>query len=108
MNIVLLEPLGVSQETMDRYAEEIKQAGHTFAAYERTEDTALLVQEARDADALILANMPLKGEVIRACTHLKYIDVASQAWIMWIWKRPGKWGLLSAMRRDIPMILWQS
>ncbi len=76
MNIVLLEPLGVSQETMDRYAEEIKQAGHTFAAYERTEDTALLVQEARDADALILANMPLKGEVIRACTHLKYIDVA--------------------------------
>ena len=51
MNIVLLEPLGVSQETMDRYAEEIKQAGHTFTAYERTEDTALLILSVTKTEA---------------------------------------------------------
>lgn len=76
MNIVLLESLGIGEDVLERYAEKIRGAGHSFAAYERTADTEKLIEEAKEADVLILANMPLGGEVIRACPHLKYIDVA--------------------------------
>ena len=76
MNIVLLESLGISDSLLEQYAAKLGAAGHTFTAYPRTGDTARLIEEARDADVLMLANMPLPGEVIRACTHLKFIDVA--------------------------------
>ena len=35
-----------------------------------------LIEEAKDADAMILANMPMPGEVLSACENLKFIDVA--------------------------------
>lgn len=76
MKVVLLESLAVEQEVLDGYAEKIRGMGHEFTAYERTEDTGKLIEEAKDADVLMVANMPLRGEVIRACSHLKYIDVA--------------------------------
>lgn len=76
MNIVLLESLGIPDSLLEQYAAKLGAAGHTFTAYPRTGDTARLIKEARDADVLMLANMPLSGEVIRACTHLKFIDVA--------------------------------
>lgn len=76
MKVVLLESLAVGQEVLDGYAEKIRRMGHEFTAYERTEDTGKLIEEAKDADVLMVANMPLRGEVIRACSHLKYIDVA--------------------------------
>lgn len=76
MNIVLLEPLAIEARVLDNYVEALLRAGHTFAAHERTEDVETLKREAEDADVLIMANMPLCGEVIRACRHLKYINVA--------------------------------
>ena len=76
MNIVLLESLGIPDSLLEQYAAQLAAAGHTFTAYPRTGDTARLIEEARDADVLMLANMPLPGGVIRACTHLKFIDVA--------------------------------
>lgn len=76
MNIVLLEPLGIPEEELRRHAEPLERAGHTFHAYARTADTAKLIEEARDADVLMLANMPLSGDVIRACPKLRFIDVA--------------------------------
>lgn len=76
MNIVLLESLGIPAKLLDTYAQKLKDQGHTFKAYERTDDTNTLIEEAKDADILMLANMPLKGEVIKACKNLKYIDIA--------------------------------
>ena len=76
MNVVLLESLGISSDLLATYADKLKAQGHSFAAYERTDDVSVQIEEANDADILIIANMPLKGEVIRACPHLKYIDVA--------------------------------
>lgn len=76
MNVVLLESLGIPEEELRRHAEVLEHAGHTFHAYARTADTEKLIAEARDADVLMLANMPLKGEVIRACPKLRFIDVA--------------------------------
>lgn len=76
MKIVLLEALGIPDSLLTRYIDPLTAAGHTFAAHPRSTDTARVIEEAKDADVLILANMPLPAEVIRACPHLKFIDVA--------------------------------
>lgn len=76
MNIVMLESLAVSEEILNSYVKPLEEAGHTFQAYEKSSDVEVLKEESRDADILILANMPLKQEVIRNCSHLKFIDVA--------------------------------
>ena len=66
-----LEGLGISDEKLNGYLEPLKNAGHQVAVYERNDDIAVQIEEAKDADILIIANMPLKGEVIRSCSHLK-------------------------------------
>lgn len=76
MKIVLLESLAVSDEVLQKYTRELEQKGHTFCAYSRCDDEAALCERAKDADILMLANMPLKGSIIRQCTHLQFIDVA--------------------------------
>lgn len=76
MKIVLLESLGIPGELLEELTAPLTAAGHTFAVYERTTDEAKLIEECRDADVLMLANMPLPGSVIRACEHLKYINIA--------------------------------
>ena len=76
MKIVLLESLAVSDEVLQKYTRDLEQKGHTFCAYSRCDDEAALCERAKDADILLLANMPLKGNVIRQCTHLQFIDVA--------------------------------
>lgn len=76
MKIVLLESLGISDDLLNELRFQFTEQGHTFCAYERTNDEATLISEAADADVLMLANMPLSGNVIRACKHLKFIDVA--------------------------------
>ena len=76
MNIVLLESLGISPELLDHYAKALAQKGHHFAAYERDTDPDVQIARAKDADILMIANMPLSGKVIRACKNLKFIDVA--------------------------------
>lgn len=76
MKIVLLEPLGVSQQVLDQCVQPLLEAGHTFAAYPKDTDPAVQIQRAKDADVIMIANMPLSGEVIRACKRLQYIDIA--------------------------------
>lgn len=76
MKIVLLESLAISPKTLEQYAHALRQNGHTFEAYERDMDPAVQIERAKDADILMLANMPLRGEVIRACQKLKFINVA--------------------------------
>lgn len=76
MNIVMLESLAVSEDILNSYVKPLEEAGHTFRAYEKSSDVEVLKEESRDADILILANMPLTQEVIRGCSHLKFIDVA--------------------------------
>jgi phosphoglycerate dehydrogenase-like enzyme len=76
MKIVLLESLAIAPEHLETYAQALRQGGHTFEAYERSADPAVQIERVKDADILILANMPLSGEVIRACKQLKFINVA--------------------------------
>lgn len=76
MKIVLLESLGVPQEVLDECAKPLIDAGHSFTAYPKDTDPKVQIERAKDADVIMLANMPLKGEVISACNNLKYIDIA--------------------------------
>lgn len=76
MNIVLLESLAISDELLKTYTEPLKAQGHTFTSFERTDDVKKQIEAARDADILMLANMPLSQEVIDQCSHLKYINIA--------------------------------
>ena len=77
MRIVLLEPLGISEEKLSELSERLTAQGHDFTAYEScTLDTAELGRRVGNADAVILANHPLPGQVIRGDEQLKFISVA--------------------------------
>lgn len=76
MHIVLLESLGVPEATLDAHVKPLLEMGHTFEAYSRDADINTQIAHAKDADVIMIANMPLKGEVISACKNLKFIDVA--------------------------------
>lgn len=76
MKIVLLESLGVDSELIDRLAQPLLAQGHTFVHYEDRVEEQVLIERARDADAVILANMPFRKTVIQACRNLKFIDIA--------------------------------
>ena len=73
--VVILESLGISPAELKAFEEAFAQEA-VFEEYEKTGDVPVLIREAGDADALILANMPLPGEVIEACGKLRFIDVA--------------------------------
>ncbi|MGM9905735.1 2-hydroxyacid dehydrogenase [Lactobacillus sp.] len=77
MKIVLMEPLGIEKDTLVKLAEKLSKQGHEFVAYDSfSTDPEELKKRSEDADALIIANHPLPGEVIRADKKLKFISVA--------------------------------
>ena len=76
MKIVLLESLGVPEKVLNECAKPLVDAGHSFIAYPKDTNPAVQIERAKDADIIMLANMPLKGEVISACNNLKFIDIA--------------------------------
>ncbi|MBR3404841.1 MAG: hydroxyacid dehydrogenase [Firmicutes bacterium] len=74
--IVIMESLGISEEELAKRKKPFEAEGHTFAEFPRTADKEQLVEEAKDADAMIIANMPMPGDVIAKLPKLKFIDVA--------------------------------
>ena len=77
MRIVMLEPLGVSEETMMEAAKPLTDAGHEFVfcgSKIATDDEK--IEKAKDADILIVANSPLSEEVVLSAPNLKMISVA--------------------------------
>ena len=76
MRIVLLESLGISDGVIAKHAQKLENMGHSFTAYEKNTDPAVQVERCRNADAVMLANMPLSEAVIDKAEHLKFIDVA--------------------------------
>ena len=76
MKAVIMESLGVSPETMARLQAPREARGVAFVSYPRTADEEQQIAQVRDADVMILANMPISGAVLRACPRLRFIDVA--------------------------------
>lgn len=77
MKIVILEPLGVSQNVIEELAKPLTSAGHELVCYDTlAENEEEQVRRSKDADVLIIANHPLPGSVIAQCENLKFISVA--------------------------------
>ncbi len=77
MKIVIMEPLGVTKEYLESLTEGLRARGCELTAYEtKAADDEECIKRAAQADALVIANSPLRGRVIRACGNLKYIAVA--------------------------------
>ncbi len=76
MHIVLLESLGVSSALLSAHSEKLASLGHTLSVYERCTEPAAVAERCRDADAVMLANMPLNAACFEGCERLKYVDIA--------------------------------
>lgn len=77
MKIVMLEPLAVSEDVINKLSTRLKEENHELVVYDTvTNDVEELKERAKGADALIIASNPLPGEVIRSVDELKFISVA--------------------------------
>lgn len=77
MKIVVLEPLGISKEEEMQASEKIRNEGHEVVfCPTKTDDLAELEKRGKDADAIIIANMPFKKNIIEKCKKLKFLSVA--------------------------------
>ena len=77
MKIVMLEPIGISENNLKNYKKKLENLGHEFIYYEnRVEEDYEIIKRAQDADIIIITNLPLSKNVIEACSNLKFISVA--------------------------------
>ncbi len=76
MHVVIMESLGISEQELVARKKPFEEKGIVFTDYARSTDKDTLIAQAKDADAMILANMPMPADVLRACPKLKFIDVA--------------------------------
>ncbi len=77
MNIVCVEPLGISRERFDSLKAHYAAMEHAFHYYtDRRDDEASLVQRMRDADVVVVSNIRLSASVLSQCARLKYLSVA--------------------------------
>ena len=76
MKIAIMESLGISAQELHACMAPFEQEGHTFSIFEKTADVEKLIRQAKDADVMILANMPMPAAVLEACPNLKFVDIA--------------------------------
>lgn len=77
MKVHLIEPLNVEQIIINEFIPELEKIGFEFKQWkDRKEDTASLIERCKDADVVIVSNIPFTKEVIDACPNLKMLSVA--------------------------------
>ena len=77
MNIVFLEPLGMCACTLDNVCKPLKDAGHSITVYnDRDENEETLISRGKDAEVIIVSNIPLRKSFFDACPNIKMISVA--------------------------------
>jgi D-3-phosphoglycerate dehydrogenase len=77
MKIVVIEPIGISEEKLKRIETLCDAHDHKLVIYSnRVSDEAELIDRAEDAEILIVSNLPLSKNVLEACKKLKMISVA--------------------------------
>ena len=77
MKIVSVEPIGISEEKAREIAAEMASLGHEFVCFpDRKEDSETLRERMKDAEIVIISNIPLKAEVLSACPKLRFLSVA--------------------------------
>ena len=77
MKLVVIEPLGVEKSKFLSMAEEILGDRVELVLYDtRVTDNEMLIERGKDADIIMVANLPMNEEVILGCHNLKLLAVA--------------------------------
>lgn len=77
MNIVFVEPLGMCECILNARVEELKKQGNSITFYpDRNEHEEVLIERAKEADVVVISNIPLKKHFFESCPHLKMLSVA--------------------------------
>jgi len=77
MRIVAVEPMGISAERAEVIKQDLAAKGHEFVCYfDRKEDSDSLVDRMRDAEVVMISNIPLPAEVLSKCPKLQFLNVA--------------------------------
>ena len=77
MNISLLEPIGISEQEINKLSKPLIDMGHNFTYYKaKTTDINELIKRSKDQDIVMIANNPYPREVIEQANNLKLIAVA--------------------------------
>ena len=76
MKLVIIEPLGVEKETLLEIADKAVGKDAEIVYYDtRVTDDATLIERGKDADIIVVANLPLNETVIDGCKNLKLLAV---------------------------------
>ena len=77
MKLVIIEPLGVEQEKLLSMAQEALPEDLETVYYDtRVTGTKELIERGKDADIIVVSNLPMNSEVIEGCKNLKLLSVA--------------------------------
>ena len=77
MKIVFIEPLGMDKNSVMQQCRTLKNAGHQIVFYDnRSEDEQELIERAKDAEIIMISNIPLRKEFFENCPKLRMVSVA--------------------------------
>lgn len=77
MKIVAVEPIGISAQRAEEIKQNLAKEGHEFVWYaDRKEDAATLVERMKDAEIVMISNIPVPAEVLSQCPKLQFLNVA--------------------------------
>ena len=77
MRIIQLEPVGIKKDFRETISRKFGEMGHEVIFHETKPETDHeKIQRAKDAEILIVSNLPLNKAVLSNCTNLKMISVA--------------------------------
>lgn len=77
MNIVFVEPLGVCECQFNAGVAALRAQGHQVTFYaDRREEEEVLVKRAKDAEVVVVSNIPLRRGFFEQCPKLRMLSVA--------------------------------
>ena len=77
MKLVIIEPLGVEEDKLMEIAHKALPDSVEIVSYQtKVTDTESLIERGKDADIIMVANLPLNADVIKGCKNLKLLAVA--------------------------------
>lgn len=77
MRIVMLEPLGVNEESVMKWVNSFQAMGHELVpCFSKIDSEQEKIEKVKEADVLVIANSPVNETVINAAQNLKMITVA--------------------------------
>ncbi|HSH52174.1 MAG TPA: NAD(P)-dependent oxidoreductase [Bacteroidales bacterium] len=77
MRIVQIEPIGINPDDLKKIETNFERAGHEWTHYDhKPQNEKELIERAKEAQVIILSNLPLSKNVISQCHDLKMISVA--------------------------------